>query len=236
MTKIEEFEKKLIENGMYEDDYAEYEKRLKRVHDNFLCLQHCYITALHFPPERSEQAINLIEWGLSKYPTSWFPTYSAYCDIGIINERCGKYQAAYDVYMKAYDILGEEHLSYQQSLAGDILWMLFHIDGFRYSEKLENYYNMFKEIDDFQKAFITNEFRLAISEIIIFSHYEMKDKALQAYKEASRLSNPKTVSRVQGILDKHRAQDTLKFIAITFKGAKQNLWRRKAAEYNDIIY
>ena len=78
MTKTEEFEKKLIENGMSENDYAEYEKLLNKVHDEFLCLQHCYITAIQFPLKRSDQAIKLIEWGLKKYLCDWFPTYTAY--------------------------------------------------------------------------------------------------------------------------------------------------------------
>lgn len=210
MTKIEEFEKKLIKHGLSEEDYDEYEKLLKRVPSNFHRLQHCYTTALQFPQKRSEQAIRLIEWGLEKYPDTWFVTYTAYYDIGIINERCGKYQSAYEAYRKAADELRDDQLSYRQSISGNLLWMLLHIDSFQYSEQLEQYYVLFQGIDDFSKGFINNAFRLCVAEIVIFSHKGMKDKAIQSYEKALILSKPNFISRIQPILDKHRAKDSLK--------------------------
>ena len=77
MTKIEEFENRIINTGLSDGDYAEYEKLLRRVHDNFLKLQHCYITAIKFSENRADSAVALIEWGLDKYPSDWFSTYSA---------------------------------------------------------------------------------------------------------------------------------------------------------------
>ena len=210
MTKIEEFEKKLIKEGISESDYAEYEKLLKRVCDDSLCLQHCYTTAVQFPVKHAEQAIKLIEWGLKKYPGTWFSAYSAYYDIGIINERCGKYRSAYEAYLKAADELGEEQLAYRQTISGNLLWTLLHVDSFKYSEQLETYYDLFNGIDDFEKAFINNEFRLAVAEIVIFSHKEMKEKAAESYKKALELSKPNMISRIQGVLDKHNVKDTLK--------------------------
>ena len=210
MTKIEEFEKGLIKNGITENDYSEYDNLLKRVHGNFLRLRHCCTTAVQFPEKHAEQAIDLIEWGLEKYPDTWFSAYSAYCDIGMINERCGKYRSAYEAYLKAAEVLSEDQLSYRKMISGNLLWMLLHADGFKYSGQLETYYDLFKEIGDFEKAFINNEFRLAVAEIVIFSHKGMKDKAAGSYERAIKLSKPNVISRAQGVLDKHNVKDTLK--------------------------
>ena len=210
MTKIEEFEKALIENGLSQGDYSEYEKLLKRVRSNFLRLQHCYITAIRFPNNRSDQAVQLIEWGLEKYPDTGFPTYSAYYFIGMINERCGKYAPAYEAYRKAADVLEEEKTSEWRTISGNLLWMLLHKDGFQYSGQLESYYDSYKQIDDFEKAFINNEFRLAVAEIVIFSHKGMIDKAAASYEKAIHLSMPNIISRIQDVLDKHGVKDTLR--------------------------
>ena len=210
MTKIEEYEKKLIKEGMPKEAYTEYEKLLKRVRGNFLRLQHCYTTAVQFPIKRSQEGVDLIKWGLEKYPDSWFPTYSAYYNIGIICERCRDYSAAYEAYQNAADVLNGDQLSYQRTISGNLLWMLLHLDNFSYSEQLEKYYVLFSETDDFEKAFINNEFRIAVAEIVIFAHKGMPDKAAKALERALRLSDPNIVSRIQGILDKYRVKDSLK--------------------------
>ncbi len=210
MTKIEEYEKKLIKEGMPKEGYAEYETLLKRVRGNFLRLQHCYTTAVQFPIKRSQEGIDLIKWGLEQYPDTWFPTYSAYYNMGIIHERCRNYLAAYEAYQKAADVLKNDQISYQRTISGNLMWMLLHVDAFIYSEQLEKYYALFSEIDDFEKAFINNEFRIAVAEIVIYSYKGITDKAAAALDRALRLSNPNFVSRIQGILDKHRVKDRLK--------------------------
>ena len=210
MTKIEEYEKKLIKEGFPKEGYAEFEKFLKRVRGNFLRLQHCYTTAAHFPIKRSQEGVDLIKWGLEKFPDTWFPTYSAYYNIGIIYERSRDYSAAYEAYQKAADVLNKDQISYQRSISGNLLWMLLHVDNFKYSEQLEKYYMLFSETDDFEKAFINNEFRIAVAEIVIFSWKGMQNEAAVAYKKAIRLSSPNVVRRIQGILDKHKVKDTLK--------------------------
>ena len=101
MTKIEAYENKLIKEGMPKEAYAEYETLLKRVRGNFHRLQHCYTTAVQFPIKRSQEGIDLIQWALEKFPDTWFPTYSAYYNMGIIHERCRNYLAAYEAYQKA---------------------------------------------------------------------------------------------------------------------------------------
>lgn len=210
MAKIEEYEKKLIKEGMPKEGYAEYETLLKRVRGNFLRLQHCYTTAVQFPIKRSQEGIDLIQWGLEQYPDTWFPTYSAYYNMGMIHERCRNYLAAYEAYQKAADVLKNDQISYQRTISGNLMWMLLHVDDFKYSEQLEKYYTLFSEIDDFEKAFINNEFRIAVAEIVIYSYKGITDKAATALERALRLSNPDIMSRIQGILDKHRVKDRLK--------------------------
>ena len=92
----------------------------------------------------------------------------------------------------------------------DLMWMLLHVDDFKYSEQLEKYYALFLKTDDFEKTFINNEFRIAVAEIVIHSYKGITDKAATALERALRLSNPNIVSRIQGILDKHRVKDRLK--------------------------
>ena len=210
MTKIEAYENKLIKEGMPKEGYAEYETLLKRVRGNFLRLQHCYTTAVQFPIKRSQEGIDLIQWGLEQYPDTWFSAYSAYYNMGIIYERCRNYLAAYEAYQKAADVLSKDQLSYQRTISGNLMWMLLHIDDFKYSEQLEKHYTLFSEIDDFEKAFINNEFHIAVAEIVIYSYKGIPDKAATAHERALCLSNPNFVSRIQGILGKHRVKDRLK--------------------------
>ena len=210
MTKIEAYEKKLIKEGMPKEAYAEYETLLKRVRGNFPRLQHCYTTAVQFPITRAQEGIDLIQWALEKYPDTWFPTYSAYYRMGIIYERCRNYPAAYEAYRKAADVLSKDQISYQRTISGNLMWMLLHADGFKYSEQLEKYYALFLKTDDFEKAFINNEFRIAVAEIVIYSYKGITDKAEAALERALRLSKPNVASRIQGILDKHGVKDSLR--------------------------
>ncbi|MBR5627102.1 MAG: hypothetical protein IKW74_05715, partial [Thermoguttaceae bacterium] len=210
MTKIEKFEEHLIKDGITENDLYEYEKLLKKSSGNFNRLQHCYTTAIQFPEERSEDAIRLIEWGLEKYPDTGGSICTAYCRLGDICEKCGKYKKAYDSYLKAANSLDEDDEESYQSLSGNLLWMLLHIDKFTYSEQLEEYYNSFNRIDEFEKAFINNEYRLNIAEIVIYTHHKMMDKAEQAYHNAIKLSSPDAVSKLQEILTPHGAKDALR--------------------------
>ena len=48
MGKIDEFEEKIIKQGMSDEDFEEYKKLLKRVRGNFGKRQHCYTTAIQF--------------------------------------------------------------------------------------------------------------------------------------------------------------------------------------------
>ena len=116
MSKIGEFEKKIIEQGMEDEDFEEYAKFLERVRGNFLKRQHCYITAIQFPPKYAEQAIKLIYYGLQNFEDSWFSTYTSYLYMGNIYGKIGSYQNSYDSYLLAKNALGEDHVGYINEL------------------------------------------------------------------------------------------------------------------------
>ncbi len=207
MTKIEEF---VIQTGITEEDLKEYEKLLRRVCSNGGRRQHCWSAAAAFPPHRTEEAVSLIRWGLEQYPDSWYSTYMSYYMIGQLYERSGKWQAAHNAYLMADDALGEEQTAYRKTLSGDLLWTLLHMDSFQYSDKLRAYYDSFRKIDDFHAAFVNCAFRLAVAELVIALHDGDGKKAKKAYDEAMTMARPGFVSRIQGILDRHRATDKLK--------------------------
>ena len=209
MTKTELFEEELIKNGISDERLSEYAVLLRRSGDDESRLQHCYTAALRFAPENAEQAAELIRWGLKNYPGSWFSAYRAYYNMGLVYERAGKYRAAYDAYLAAYDALDESQIIYRRSVSGRLMWTLLHADSFRYSEQLERHYLMFRETDPFEAAFINNEFRLAVAETVVCLHHGRKEEAEAAYRAAVRLSRPGAVSRAQGVLDRHNVADEL---------------------------
>ena len=105
MGKIDEFERKIIEQGMTDEDFIEYEKMLKRIRDNFSKRQHCYTTAIQLPEKYSEQAVKLIQYGLDNFEDGWFSTYTSYLYMGHIYERIRNYQKAYESYLLAKESL-----------------------------------------------------------------------------------------------------------------------------------
>ena len=87
MSKIDEFEQKIIKHGMTDEDFLEYGKLLKRVRGNLLKRQHCYTTAIQFSDEYAEQAVKLIQYGLENFEDGWFSTYTSYLYIGHIYKQ-----------------------------------------------------------------------------------------------------------------------------------------------------
>ncbi|MBR4579348.1 MAG: hypothetical protein IKO22_07055 [Oscillospiraceae bacterium] len=209
MTKIEGFEQRIIRSGITASDLDEYEKYLRRVHGNYNRLQHCYLTAAAFPTERTQQAVALIRWGLERYPDEGYSTYTCLSYIGHLYERSGDWQAAYSAYAQADATLGEGELDYRRILAGDLMWTLLHIDGFSYTDQLRQYYDCFRESDDFEMGFVNNAFRLAVGELVIALHDGDRERAKSAHQAAMAMAEPSYVSRVQPLLDRHRAKDRL---------------------------
>ncbi len=209
MGKIDEFERKIIEQGMTDEDFIEYEKMLKRVRDNFSKRQHCYTTAIQLPEKDSKQAVKLIQYGLDNFEDGWFSTYTSYLYIGHIYERINKYQKAYESYLLAKEALGSDHPEYVEEISKDLMWMKLHVDSFKYSAELEDYLYQYQKTSDFSKAFINSEFKIAVANIVIALHYERYDEAKKFLERAKEICNPNYVGKLYDILARHKYNETL---------------------------
>lgn len=210
MGKLDDFEKRMILQGMSDKDISEYDKLLKRVHSNFLKRQHCYTTAIQFPDKYSEQAVRLINYGLESFPDGWFSTYSSYLYIGQIYERTGEYGKAYEAFLLAKEALGEDKNAYLQELSKELMWMKLHIDSFCYSKELEEYFLCFSQSDEFSKAFLSSEFRTAVVNIIISLHYGRMDEAKSSLEKAKRMCKADYKGRLYDLLKRHKYTEILK--------------------------
>ncbi len=210
MGKIDEFEQKLIKQGMTEEDFNEYEKLLKRVRGNFLKRQHCYTTAIQFPKKYAKQAIKLIQFGLDNFEDDWFSTYTSYLYMGHIYEENCNYSKAYESYLRAKDALGCDHTDYIEELSTDLMWMKLHIDSFEYSAELEEYLSCYEKTDDFSKAFINTEFKVAVANIVICMYYGRINEAKQFLERAKEICRPNYVGKLYNILARHNYDESLK--------------------------
>lgn len=209
MSKINEFEQKIIKQGMTDEDFLEYEKLLKRVRGNFLKRQHCYNTAIQFSNEHAEQAIKLIQYGLDNFEDDWFSTYTSYLYIGHIYEKARNYWKAYDFFLLAKDALGLNHEEYVKELSKDLLWMKLHIDSFCYSTELEDYYSCYLTTDEFSKSYVNNEFRVAVANIIISLHHGKTDEAKRSLAIAKEICEPQYIGELHSILAKQKYHESL---------------------------
>lgn len=209
MGKIAEFEQRLIQQGMTDEDLAEYGKLLKRVHGNYQKQQHCYTTAIQFPPRNACQAIKLIRYGLENFEAEWFSTYQAYLYIGHIYELIGNYPEAFNAYLLARKALGNNR-SYVADLSKELFWMKLHVDSFRYSAELEEYVSCYETADEFSKALVNNQFRLAVAHAVISLHYGKTEEAQQSLETAKKIIQPDYAGPLAPLLARHRYRETLK--------------------------
>ena len=209
MGKIDDFEQKLIKQGMTDEDFLEYEKLLKRVRGNFLKRQHCYTTAIQFPLQYAEQAVKLIQYGLDNFEDDWFSTYTSYLYIGHIYEEIGNYQKAFASYLLARETLGQDHPEYVEELSKDLMWMKLHVDSFKYSAELEEYLSCYEKTSDFSKAFVNAEFKVTVANIVISMHYGRFDEAMQFLEKAKGICKPNYVGKLYNILVRHKYHESL---------------------------
>ena len=207
MSKIGDFEQRLISDWMTDRDLEEYAKLLVRVRDK---RQHCYTTAVKFPPERSEQAVKLIKFGLESFEDDgWYSNYASYRSMGQIYKQAGNYQKAYESYLSAINTLDETRGSYEIQLSGCLMWMKLHVDSFEYSEEAEKYYSCAVKGDEFSKAFINQEFRLAVADTVISLHHGQTDKARRSLARAREIAKPNYTGKLYTILVRHRYNEKL---------------------------
>ena len=209
MGKIDEFEQRVVTQGMTDEDFIEYEKLLKRVRGNFLKRQHCYTTDSQLPCENFEQAIKLIEYGLENFADEWFSTYKSYLHMGYIYERTRNYQKSYESYLLAKDVLEADHPEYVQELSISLFWVKLHIDSFCYSPEIEAYYECYSKTNEFSKSFINSEFRLAVANVVISLHHENTDEARKALEIARKICEPNYIGKLYSILKRNNYQESL---------------------------
>ena len=196
MSKIDEFEQKIIKHGMTDEDFL-----LKR--------QPCYKTAIQFSDEYAEQAVKLIQYGLENFEDGWFSTYTSYLYIGHIYEKARNYRKAYESYLLAKDALELNREEYVNELSKDLLWVKLHIDSFCYSAELEDYYSCYLATDEFSRAFVNSEFRLAVANIIISLHHGRTDEAKRSLAIAKEICEPHYRGKLHSILAKHKYYESL---------------------------
>ncbi|MBQ3099478.1 MAG: hypothetical protein IJC50_00660 [Clostridia bacterium] len=218
MGKINDFEQKIIRQGMTDEDFVEYGKLLRRVRSNYSKRQHCYTTAIQFPRQYAEQAVKLIQYGLDNFEDNWFSTYTSYLYIGHIYEGINNYQKAFEAYLLAKKALGSEHPGYVYELSKDLMWMKLHVDSFKYSAELEEYLTLYEKTDDFSKAFVNSEFKVTIVNIVVSMHRGNIVKAKQFHEKAKEMCKPSHLGKLYNILLKHNYHESLKATpeAITF--------------------
>ncbi len=209
MGKIDAFEKRIIKQGMKDEDFEEYARLLRRVRGNFLKRQHCYVTAIQFSPKFAAQAVKLIHYGLQSFEDGWFSTYTAYLHIGRIYEAAGNYQGAYDSYLSAKDTLGKEHAAYIDELSPYLLWARLHIDAFCYSEELEAHYANCEKIGAFSKAFVNNEFKIKVASIVILRHHGKNDEAKRLFQSVMKMCDFGFRGKLCKILARHHYKEAL---------------------------
>ncbi len=209
MGKIDEFEQKLIEHGLTDEDFCEYEKLLKLVRSNFAKRQHCYTTAIQFPLQYAGQAVKLIQYGLENFEDGWFSTYTSYLYIGHIYEGISNYPEAFDAYLRAKEAPGSDHPEYVAELSKDLMWMKLHMDSFKYSVELEEYFSCYEKTSDFSKSFINAEFKAAIAKTVISMYHGRIDEAKQFLKIAKSIYQPYYVGKLYNTLARHQTYESL---------------------------
>ena len=84
-----------------------------------------------------------------------------------------------------------------------------HIDSFCYSAELEDYYSCYLATDEFSRAFVNSEFRLAVANIIISLHHGRTDEAKRSLAIAKEICEPHYRGKLHSILAKHKYYESL---------------------------
>lgn len=206
-TKIECFEEELTKTGVTNEKLREYEKLLKRAGNDWSRIQHCYFTAYWLPVERLEESIKLIEFGIARYGSEPGYAVHAYDMLGMIYERAGCYQKAYEIYTSIFP----NHIGgYRGSYPWCLLNMKMHTDGFRYSEKLEAYFELCLSENEFSRSALNNQFMLAVADYIIADYYDDEKRRNNAYDDICKMLEPGFKGALFDILKKHGHEEQLK--------------------------
>ena len=150
--------------------------------------------------------------------------------IGHIYEKARNYRKAYESYLLAKDALELNREEYVNELSKDLLWVKLHIDSFCYSAELEDYYSCYLATDEFSRAFVNSEFRLAVANIIISLHHGRTDEAKRSLAIAKEICEPHYRGKLHSILAKHKYYESLNATpeSITFvkRGQRTKSWTK----------
>ena len=130
-------------------------------------------------------------------------------DIELIYEKVKDYPKAYEAYLSAKEALGGDRPEYTYELSISLLWTKLHIDSFSYSVELDDYYACYEKTNEYSKAFVNNEFKSAVADIVISLHHGNIDKARQALDIAQKICEPNYIGKLYNLLKRHNYQESL---------------------------
>ena len=167
-----------------------FKAALKRVPKSGRC-QHCYTTAVSMPSNYNQQAISLIQYGLTQYCDNWFDRMRSYQNLAIILENSGDYIGAKQAYCEALEsVRSDKRAVYDSEYAAHMMRTEMHISNFEYTDDLENYYNSAVQADDFSQAFQKKIFYRLLAEIIILIKWGDFIGAKEAFVAANDMLRP----------------------------------------------
>lgn len=200
--KITEVEEKLIQQ--YSDELLEkFKTALKRVPKNNRC-QHCYTTAVAIKAPYIEQAIELIQYGLT-FCDDWLNEMRSYTNMAILYEQNMEYSNAFYSYQKALNaVKADFRASYEFEFSAHMLRTYMHMYNFEYTDQLENLYNLAIQADEFSQSFQKKLLYRALAEIIIFEHKKDIDNVKNAIQKADNVICPNQVGPLYSLLKRKR--------------------------------
>ena len=221
MSKIEELKKKIIQEGMTDEDFEQFKVLLRRTPGDFLKNQHCYTTAVSLSKENADQAIRLIEYGLETFSDDdLLGKQRAYTCLADVYYKINQYNKAYSSLKKAQGVAATEGNRLYVSCEMDMLWMKMHVDSFEYSEELEVLYSSCQKECEFTKALLNNQFKMTVAEIIIMLHHGRKNQAVDLYNKAVEMTDSEYKGALAGVLKKHKASESLDITEQAFEYLK----------------
>lgn len=211
MSKIDDFENKMIGNGMSDKDFEEYKLMLRRVHDKWNKYQHCIHAARRFAPQYYQRAIFLIEYAVDNFTDGghYSLALDPYEAMGDIYFRAKKYDKAYNSYLRAIDKYDDNRQLDISVISEMLLWAKLHLDDFQYSEEIEKYYNDFIKGSDFYMALLNSRFRRYVAELVIYLHNKNTEYVKTAYKNVCTVLAPDYKGELYDILRKHKCTESI---------------------------
>lgn len=207
--RIADIESRIIGGDCSEETLGLFTECLKRVPKNLRC-QHCYLTAAAMPPGFFEQALDLIQYGMTNYCNSWVDSMRSYYNMAVILESRGDFLQAQKSYQKALGSIKEDMSnSYQYELAFYLMRTEMFINHFEYTVDLEIYYNLARQADNFNQSFKNRLFYRLLAEIIISIENNNLLCVKKALSKIRKIIRPEYQGPLTKLLKKHQFYDTI---------------------------